>query len=120
MNELQKLEPEWKVHWMLMQELGMSDVEIGHIQMLVVSLNRGECCWHLEWETKGEADQNERIYIHQADGHSQADPSSHQGCPPKQEPFHAKFRPLMGSKSMEQLRKGICRVSQRHVQPIPR
>ena len=41
-----------------MQVLGMSDVEIGHIQIFVVFPNRGECCWHLEWETKGEADQN--------------------------------------------------------------
>ena len=98
MYELQKLELEWKVHWMLMQELGMSDVKIGHIQVFVVSLNRGQCCWHLEWETKGEADQNELIYRHQVDSHSQADSSSHQGCPPKQETFHAKFRPLMGEK----------------------
>ena len=83
---------------MLMQELGMSDVKIGHIQMFVVSLNRGQCCWHLEWETKGEADQNECIYRHQVDSHSQADFSSHQGCPPKQETFHAKFWLLMGEK----------------------
>ena len=37
---------------MSMQVLGMSDVEIGHIQIFVVFPNRGECCWHLEWETK--------------------------------------------------------------------
>ena len=36
MYELQKLEPEWKVHWMSTQELGMSDVEMPYIQMFVV------------------------------------------------------------------------------------
>jgi len=50
--ELQKLEVEWKVHWMSMQELGMSDVEIGHIQMFVVFSDRGECCCYLEWKIK--------------------------------------------------------------------
>ena len=72
----------------------MSDMEIGHVQMFVVFRNRGQCCRYLEWA----ADQNERIYRHQVDSHSQADSSSHQGCPPKQEPSHAKFRPLMGEK----------------------
>ena len=45
-----------------MQDLGMSDVEIGHIQMFMVFPDRGECCRHLEWKIKGEPEQNERIY----------------------------------------------------------
>ena len=61
MYELQKLELEWKVHWMSMQELGMSDVEMGHIQMFVVFSDRGEYYWYLEWKTKGEPEQNECI-----------------------------------------------------------
>ena len=36
MYELQKFELEWKVHWMSMQVLGMSDVEMPYIQMFVV------------------------------------------------------------------------------------
>jgi len=75
--ELQKLDLEWKIHWMLMQELGMSDVEMGHIQMFVVFSDRGECFWHLEWKIEGEPDQNERIYGYQVNGYSQADSSSH-------------------------------------------
>ena len=77
MYELQKLELEWKVHWMSMQVLGMSDAEIGHIQMFVVFSDRGECCWHLEWKIKGEPELNERIYGYQVNEYSQADSSSH-------------------------------------------
>ena len=71
----QKLELGWKIHWMSMQ--GMSDVEIGHIQMFVFFPDQGECCWYLKWKIKGEPDQNERIYGYQADGYSQANSPSH-------------------------------------------
>jgi len=50
--ELQKLELEWKIHWVSMQ--GMSDVEIRHIQMFLVFTDQGECCWYLEWKIKNE------------------------------------------------------------------
>ena len=56
---------------------GMSDVEIGHIQMFLVFPDQGECCWYLEWKIKGELEQNEHIYGYQVNGYSQADSSSH-------------------------------------------
>jgi len=62
---------------MSMQELGMSDVEMGHIQMFLVFPDQGECCWYLEWKIKGEPEQNERIYGSEVNGYSQADSSSH-------------------------------------------
>ena len=77
MCQPQKFELEWKIHWMSMQVLGMSDVEIGHIQMFVVFPDQGECCWYLEWKIKGEPDQNVRIYGYQVNGYSQADSSLH-------------------------------------------
>jgi len=62
---------------MLMQGLGISDVEIGHIQMFVVFPDQGEYCWYLEWKIKGEPEQNEHIYRYQVNRYSQADSSSH-------------------------------------------
>jgi len=56
---------------------GMSDVEIGHIQMFLVFPDQGECCWYLEWKIKGKPEQNERIYRYQVNGYSQGDSSSH-------------------------------------------
>ena len=56
---------------------GMSDVEIGYIQMFVVFPDQGEYCWYLEWKIKGEPDQNVRIYGYQVNGYSQANSSSH-------------------------------------------
>ena len=56
---------------------GMSDVEIGDIQMFVVFLDQSECCWYLEWKIKEEPEQNESIYGYQVNGYSQADSSLH-------------------------------------------
>ena len=56
---------------------GMSDVEIGHIQMFLVFPDQGECCWYLEWKIKEEPEQNEHIYGYQVNSYSQADSSLH-------------------------------------------
>ena len=77
MYQPQQLEREWKIHWVSMQDLGMSDMEIGDIQMFVVFPDQGECCWYLEWKIRGEPEQNERIYRYQVNGYSQVDSSSH-------------------------------------------
>ena len=87
MYQLQKLELGWKIYWMSMY--GMSDVEIGHIQMFLVFQDQGECFWHLEWKIKGEPEQNEHIYRYQVNGFLIT-------CPAKQEHFRTKLRPLMG------------------------
>ena len=61
--QLQQRKLKWKVHWVsLMQDLGMSDVEIGYIQMSMVFPDGGDCCWYLEWKIKGEPEQSNIVW----------------------------------------------------------
>ena len=85
-----------------MQDLGMSDMKIGHIQMFVVFPDRGECFWHLE-NQGGTKTKWAHIRVLSwwllTSGFLIT-------CPPKREPFHTKW----ASKSMGQLRKEVCGV----------
>ena len=88
----QQLECEWKIHWVSMQDLVISDMEIGHIQMFVVFPDRDEYFWHLENQggtrTKWAPIQVPSWWLLTS--------GLLITCPLKRKPFRTKLQPLMG------------------------